>query len=346
MHDGHHGEVTLPFPEPPPPGTTIEVAPGVLWARMPLPFRLNHVNVWLLDDGEGWTAVDCGIDTPETRAAWDRLAASGPLAGRRLTKLVATHGHPDHIGLAGWVAERFAAPYHATRASWLWGRVTHATAGDPTSPFVLAFLASHGAEERHRAAFAVDRGPHARLVGPQPRGFVRITEAEPVAMGGTRWQPILAEGHADEHASYWSAEAGVLIAGDQVLQRISPVVGVFASEPLADPLTDYLASLPRFSALAAGALVLPSHGLPFHGLRARVAQLAAHHDERLDKVEAALDAPRTATECARVLFDAKVLEGQWLLAMAESLAHLHRLVSEGRARKLASADGLIRFERV
>mgnify|MGYP001476250445 CR=1 FL=1 len=336
--------ITLPHREPPGPGAAIAVAPGILWARMPLPLRLNHVNVWLIEEGDGWIAVDCGLDTPETRAAWDKLAA-GPLGGRPVRRLVATHGHVDHIGLAGYVTGRFAATYHATRAAWLWGRVGHLNAGQPTSAAALAFLKSHGVAAAHVAAYAKDRGVTSRLFGPQPTALHRIEDGDTIAMGGHAWRTIVANGHADDHASFVSEPAGVLIAGDQVLQKISPVVGVFATEPLADPLSAYLASLPRFTALDPDQLVLPSHGLPFRGLRPRVAELARHHEMRLDKARAGLDRPRSAVEASSALFDASLVESQWLLTLAETLAHLHRLVTLGEVRREVDANGRISFAR-
>ncbi len=345
MSDGIDAdEIRLPFPEPPEPGRTIEIAPGLLWARMPLPFRLNHVNVWLLAEEDGWTAVDCGAATEETRAAWDQLI-SGPLRGKPIRKLVATHGHVDHVGLSGWLTARFEAPLYATLAAWLWARVMSENSGKPTPATTLRHLDIHGTEPKHIAAFAKDRGMPPMLFGPQPGALVRLRGGGRVRMGGRVWRVDIAEGHADEHASYYCSQDSILIAGDQILQRISPVIGVFASEPLADPLNDYLSSLPIYGALPAETLVLPSHGLPFYGLHARLDQLRRHHVQRLENTLAALEHPRTATECAKVLFERAVGEGQWFLALAETLAHLHRLEGEGRVGRNVAANGLIRFAR-
>lgn len=340
----HDSPLLFPLPEPPAPGETIEVAPGILWARMPLPLRLNHVNIWLLEERDGWTAVDCGLDTPDTRAAWDKLAA-GPLKDRPLRRLVATHGHVDHIGLAGHVTGRFGAAFHATRAAWLWGRVSYLNSGQPTSPAALAFLESHAIAPAHIAAFAKDRGAYARLFGPQPTALHRIGDGDRIELGGSAWRTIVANGHGDEHASFVAETAGVLIAGDQILQRISPVVGVFSTEPLADPLSEYLASLPRFTALDPDLLVLPSHGLPFRGLHTRVAELAHHHDERLARTLGALDRPKAAAAAAPALFDQRLVDSQWLLTLAETLAHLHRLVTLGEVRREIDAAGRILFAR-
>lgn len=338
-------EITLPHPTPPRPGDVIEVAPGLLWARMPLPVRLDHVNVWLLAEADGWTAIDCGLDSPETRTAWDKLA-SGPLRGRPVRRLVATHGHVDHVGLAGWITGRFGAPFHATLAAWLWARVTFAGRNEPTSAHALEFLRAHGCDPRHVDAYAKSRGPLLKLFGEPPRALIRMRDGDELEMGGRHWRVVTADGHADEHASFLSTDSKIVIAGDQVLQRISPVVGVFAGEPLADPLTSYLASLERFRGLPETALVLPSHGLPFWGLDARLRQLEEHHRKRLEHAHDALDQPRTAAECSHVLFARAIEGGQWYLALAETLAHLHRLETLGTIRRAVDRSGVIRFERI
>jgi glyoxylase-like metal-dependent hydrolase (beta-lactamase superfamily II) len=336
--------IVLPFPEAPAPGDAIEILPGILWARMPLPLRLNHVNVWLLEETDGWTVVDCGLDTPETRSAWEQLFA-GPLNGKPVHRLVATHGHVDHVGLAGWIAARFGAEFNATRAAWLWSRVTFAARSEPTSAEALQHLRRHGCDVRHIDGYARNRGPLLQMFGEPPKAHIRLADGETLSLGGRNWRVITADGHADEHASFYSAEGPVLIAGDQILQRISPVVGVFSGEPLADPLSDYLASFARFRELSEKTLVLPSHGLPFYGLGLRLGELERHHELRLSAARDALDRPRTATECSLALFSRAVADGQWYLALAETLAHLHWLETKGEVERHTDGKGLIRFAR-
>jgi glyoxylase-like metal-dependent hydrolase (beta-lactamase superfamily II) len=338
-------DIVLPFPEPPAPGAAIEVADGVLWARMSLPVRLNHVNVWLIEEPDGWSVVDCGLDSSETREAWDKLAA-GALRGRPVRRLIATHGHVDHIGLAGWFAKRFDVPFHATRSAWLWARITADARDKPTSAESIHFLNSHGCDPAHIDAYTKRRGPLQKLFGEPPLSFHRLKDGDEFKTGSRTWAVMTADGHADEHASFHCADYGTLIAGDQVLQRISPVVGVFAGEPFCDPLTDYLDSLERFGKLDGKALVLPSHGLPFTGLHPRVAQLQRHHQQRLDKAIQTLDRPMTGTEVSQVLFARAVEGGEWYLALAETLAHLHRLETEGLVTRAMDEKGVIRFARV
>jgi glyoxylase-like metal-dependent hydrolase (beta-lactamase superfamily II) len=311
---------------------------------MPLPFRLDHVNVWLLREGDGWSAVDCGVDNAATRSAWEALL-EGPLEGLPVRRLVATHGHVDHVGGSGWLIGRMGASFTATLAAWLWARVGHAQVGKPAPPESLRHLEAHGADPEHVAAFAKDRGPVTRLFGEQPVALERLHSGDRLEMGGRAWQVHTADGHADEHATFYCGDDAILIAGDQILQRISPVVGVFASEPEADPLSAYLASLDHYVRLPDRALVLPSHGLPFYGLRTRIAQLRQHHASRLELTLAALDQPRTATECAERLFERAMREGQWFLALAETLSHLHYLMGRGEVAREKDSSGLIRFFR-
>jgi glyoxylase-like metal-dependent hydrolase (beta-lactamase superfamily II) len=338
------GGLRLPFPHPPNPGEVIEIAPDLLWARMPLPMRLNHVNVWLLRDKGRWTAVDCGADTVDTRNAWDALLG-GPLGGEPLERLVATHGHPDHIGCSGWIASRAGIPFFATLASWLWARIGHANVGAPARPESLRHLESHGADPSNVAAFAENHRAALRLFGEQPAALVRLRDGDQPRFGGSAWTVHTADGHADEHATFHSIDRGVLIAGDQILQRISPMIGVFALEPRADPLTDYLRSLDHYAGLPDETLVLPSHGLPFYGIGTRVRQLKEHHAHRLAITLDALDSPRTATQCAHRIFERAMAEGQWFLALAETLAHLHHLVTQGVVVRQVDESGLVRFSR-
>lgn len=346
MRDSHEPaeDVRLPFPDPPAPGEAVAIAPGLMWARMPLPFRLDHVNVWLLREREGWTAVDCGVDNAATRSAWEALLA-GPLEGLPVRRLVATHGHVDHVGCSGWLIGQAGAGFAATLSAWLWARLGYAQLGKPAPRESLRHLEVHGADPEHISAFGRDRGPGMRLFGEQPAALERLHSGDLISMGGRSWRVHTADGHADEHATFHCLDEDLLIAGDQILQRISPVVGVFATEPRADPLSAYLASLEHYARLPDQVLVLPSHGLPFYGLHARIAQLRQHHAARLEMTLAALDQPRTASECAHRLFERAMQEGQWFLALAETLAHLHYLLARGEVSCEQDGGGLIRFLR-
>lgn len=324
---------------------TIEVAPGILWARVPLPFRLNHVNCWLIREADGWTLVDTGTANPEARAVWEALF-KGVLSGAPIVRLVATHGHTDHVGLSGWLFEKSGGvPFHITLVEWLSATLRIDEARSPLRPENIKFLNAHGCDASTIEGFADERRrTHAQMV-PLPPAIERLKDGTRLTFGGRQWETMVCGGHAAEHASFWCADENLLIAGDQVLSKISPMIGVFPTEPEADPLTEYLASLDRFRALPADALVLPSHGLPFTGLHTRVEELAHHHELRLAELERLMEMPATAMDLARGLFPKPVAEGQARHAFSETLAHANHLMFEGRAVRTLDGQGRYLFAR-
>ncbi|MFD0669446.1 MBL fold metallo-hydrolase [Ramlibacter sp. MAHUQ-53] len=343
---------TLDYPfadRQPEPATTIEVAPGVRWIRMGLPFALDHINLWLLrdtlDGREGWTVVDTGIHHADTRAQWEQLFA-GEMQGLPVLRVVVTHMHPDHVGFAHALCERWqcelwisALDYYAacTGTAGLAGFGGEATA---------RFFASHGLADAEVLALVRSReGHYASLVPALPPRFRRLSDGATLRIGGRDWLCISGQGHSPDHMALYCGELGVLVSGDMVLPRISTNISVYDIEPEADPLTAFLASLQKFLALPAATLVLPSHGRPFTGLHARVGQLLAHHEERLAEVLAACRArPHTAVDMLPVLFRRTLDAQQTLFALGESLAHLHALRGQGRLRRRRGEDGAWRFE--
>ncbi len=338
-----HRPISYLFPNHPRGAETWEVAPGILWARVPLPFRLNHVNVWLIREADGWTVIDTGTSNPEAKAVWDHLF-TGVLSAAPIVRQIATHGHTDHIGLAGWLFERSGgAPYHITLTEWLSASVRIDESRSQIAPQNLAFMAAHGVDAATVDSFRDERRRTNAQMLPMPPAIARLRDGEMIRFGGRDWEVMVCGGHAAEHASFWCAADNILIAGDQILSKISPMIGVMPSEPTANPLADYLASLDRFRALPADALVLPSHGLPFTGLRTRVEELAHHHELRLDQLLGLMAKPGTAMDMARGLFAKAVAEGQGRHAFAETLAHAHHLLGTGRARRVVDSTGRFIF---
>jgi glyoxylase-like metal-dependent hydrolase (beta-lactamase superfamily II) len=336
--------ITYVFPKPQDDGHIREVVPGLHWLRLPLPFALNHVNCWLLEDvGGGWSVVDTGANKAETVEIWTRVLPTTLGAG--VNRLVGTHGHPDHIGLAGWIVEQTGAEYVSTLAEWLSPQVWRAEGLEPMRAEIEAFYRNHGCPEATLDSMRAARADGTFRNYPMPPQFTRIRDGQTIAFGGRSWTVLVNGGHADEHASFYCAEDKILIAGDQILSRISPVVGVFSSQPLSDPLTDYLTSLDRLRTLPADTLVLPSHGLPFHGLHTRVDELKAHHAKRLVQLGDLFTTPKTGFDLAKGLFERAMGEGQTVLALAETLAHAHRLMSEGRATRRVLPGGRVVYER-
>ena len=333
----------------PPTGTTLEVAPGVRWLRMPLPFALDHINLWLLRDRdeagrEGWAIVDCGIANDTTRAAWEQIFEN-ELQGLPVLRVIVTHMHPDHIGLAHWLTERWGVRLWISATDFNAARLASQSTTGFGGESAAAFMASHGLTDPD----AVDKvrrrsNYYASMVPQVPARFRRLMGGDTLRIGEHDWNCHAGYGHAPEHISLHCAALGVLISGDMVLPRISTNVSVIDLEPEGNPLPLYLASIGRMLALPAETLVLPSHGKPFRGLHTRVGQLVAHHDERFaDLMAACAQAPQTAASLLPVLFRRPLDLHQTTFAMGESIAHLHALWQRGELKRELGNDGVLRF---
>ena len=331
----------------PAPGRTVELAPGLRWLRMPLPFALDHINLWLLGDardGEtGWSAVDCGVASDATRANWEQVFATG-MDGQRLLRVIATHCHPDHVGLSDWLCRRFDAPLWMTAAEYAFARMMSGALPGVDGSAAVPHFQRHGLSDPALLARLGERRDYfPSLVPAVPASYARLHDGQPVAVGAHVWRVITGFGHSPEHASLYCAALGTLIAGDMVLPRISTNVSVFAVEPEGNPLQRYLDSLERFADLPADTLVLPSHGRPFRGLHTRIAQLHAHHAARLAEVTAACAAPHSAMDIVPLMFRRPLDSHQLGFALGEALAHLHKLWRDGIVRRIEGRDGMYRF---
>lgn len=341
--------IRYPLETPPGPGEAVEVADGVLWLRIPLPMVLDHVNVYALREeagaGGGWAIVDTGLDTGRTRAGW-QAALDGPLRGAPVTRVLVTHHHPDHVGLAGWFQDR-GAELLMSRTAWLFARMltldeqAQATAEQVTF-WQRAGMAAEILEKRRRER----PFNFADIVAPMPLGFTRLCDGQTLRLGGRDWIVRFGQGHAPDHATLWSLSDNLVLAGDQILPSISPNLGVYATEPEADPVGDWLSAC---AALAPHAredhLVLPGHKLPFTGLPDRMRQLSEHHHGALDRLRAHLDRPRRATDCFAPLFKRKVDDGTYGHALVEAVAHLNHLHRRGEVSRRLAGDGAWLWQR-
>lgn len=315
----------------PAPGELIAVADGVGWARLPVPGSLGHINVWALEDGNGVVIIDAGLNTSRVRGEWETLLV-GPLSARPVTGLIVTHFHPDHLGLAGWLCERFGVRLMMTRTEWLFGRMLTADVRDRPPLEALAWWRAAGWSEEKIAAEA-DKGwgRFASVVSPIPVSFRRLAEEDRLRIGGREWRILVGTGHSPEHACLIDDAGALMIAGDQVLPKITSNVSLNLTEPLADPLGDWLASIAKLKALPDDLFVLPSHGEPFRGLHARLDAIDHGHRDRLDALHRHLVEPRRAVDCFSVLFGRRIDDDVIGLATGEAMAHLRRLEVERRA---------------
>jgi len=335
--------LAFPHAEAPAPGTTRAIAPGVHWLRMRLPFALDHINLWMLEDGEGWTLVDTGLADAPTRALWDQVFAA-TLGARTVRRILVTHFHPDHAGNAGWLCERFAAPLWITQGEYLTAHAVRTGGAGFVAEATLALFRTHGLDEARLGQLGMRGNQYRRLVGELPTSFRRIIDGESITVGGRAWRVITGYGHAPEHASLYCEALGLVISGDMLLPTISTHVGVWPTDPEGDPLGYFLSSIRRYRELPADVLVLPSHGLPFRGAHARVAQLEAHHEVRLaELLQACGDAPRSAADVLALIFRRPLDTQQMFFAMGEAIAHLHTLERAGRLRRTSGPDGVTRF---
>jgi glyoxylase-like metal-dependent hydrolase (beta-lactamase superfamily II) len=343
-------QLQYPFADAMPgPGESMELAPGVRWIRMPLPFALDHINLWLLRDNiegvDGWTIVDCGISRDEVKGLWENIFAT-QLEDLPVLRVIVTHMHPDHVGLASWLCEKWNVPLYMSMTDYLTAKLwsSRQGAGATGGESAAKYLGLHGMTDpdslrqiRERASY------YPNLVPAVPESYARILHGSTLSVNGHAWQAIVGYGHAPEHIALFCPSKNILISGDMVLPRISTNISVFDYEPMGNPLPLYLDSLNNYQHLPTNVLVLPSHGKPFHGLHQRVQQQQSHHADRLAEVLEACATPQSTTDILPVLFKRKLDLHQTTFAMGEAIAHLHALYFEGKLSREVCADGIIRF---
>ncbi len=338
--------LTFPWDMPPEEGEATEIGEGALWMRLPLPMALDHVNVYAFWDEDGWTIVDTGFDTRRSRKIWEKLLA-GPLGGQPVARVIVTHHHPDHVGLAGWFQRDHGATLITTRTAWLFARMLLLDEQMIPVDETLAYWRSAGMHaeifedrKRQRPFNYVD------IVADMPLGFRRVKEGDVIRFGGRDWDVRIGNGHAPEHATFWSRDCRLVLGGDQLLATISPNLGVYATEPEADPVGDWLESCERLAPFAEDShLVLPGHKLPYRGLPTRMRQLIDNHHSALARVLDFLETPHTAVDCFPALYRRKIGAGEYGLALVEAMGHLNHLFQTGALTRTRRADGAWLWQR-
>jgi len=333
-------------------GRCIEVAPGIKWIRMALPFALNHINLWLMRDAletdngrvEGWSAVDCCISRPESKAQWEAIFAN-ELEGMTILRVIATHMHPDHIGLAHWLCERWKVDLWISATDYQVARMACMGDNGFGGERSAAYFAQHGLNDPESVASIRARTNYfPSLVPSMPESYHRMMDGTVLHIGGRSWRCISGYGHAPEHIALYCDELQVLIGGDMMLPRISTNVSVYEQEPEANALKLFLDSIDKFRTLPEDTLTLPAHGKPFTGLHTRITQLHDHHRERINEVmQACASKACSARDIVPIMFKRELDLHQMTFAMGESVAHLHLLWFEGKLKRRLGEDGVYRF---
>jgi len=333
-----------PWEQHPGPEEVVEIRPGILWVRLKLPFRLNHINIYLIADSDGWAMVDSGFGNEETIETWTRLF-DGPLKGVHISRLIVTHSHPDHIGLAGWIVERFHCPLEMSQVEYLQSIYYQNRGTEERRNAQRRFFLRHGMDEGLTDKLLGRGQDYLKRVSVLPPAYRRISDGDELVIGTRRFKVITGGGHALDQVMLYCAAEKLFFSADQVLSKISPNVSVWAVEPGQNSLGEYLASLASLTTtLPYDALVLPGHGVPFFGLKTRIKQLADHHEERCGLIaEACRQKPQTSAELVPVVFHKHALDPHQMgFAAGELVAHVNYMLVEGRLTAEES-DGVLRF---
>jgi glyoxylase-like metal-dependent hydrolase (beta-lactamase superfamily II) len=340
-------EIVFPHGAPPAAGGTIEIVPGILWTQLKLPFRLNHVNIYFIDDGAGWALVDTGLGDSATLQAWQSLL-DGLLRDRPLTRIIATHFHPDHVGAAGFLLRRFDVPLYMAATEYLQSLNIHLDPGALEAEHYRHFYLDHGLDAETTRRVVTSGHAYLKLTSGLPPTYHRVVAGDVLHIGGRAFDVLTGGGHSPEQIMLHCRGEPLFLAADQVLAKISPNVSVSAVDPEGDPLGYYLRSLNALKAGIAGdVLVLPGHNLPFYGLHARIDELIAHHRHRCDLILAACrTAPRSAAELIPFVFSLNLDPHQTGFAFSEILAHVNYMLRRSELRPAVSDDGTGRVEAV
>ncbi|MEP6389522.1 MAG: MBL fold metallo-hydrolase [Halioglobus sp.] len=332
--------------EAPKPGEPIAVAEGVYWLRFPMPMSLDHINLWLLEDDDGWTIVDTCLNISQARSIWESLF-SGFMANKPVKRVICTHMHPDHVGLAGWLTQQFDCDLWMSREEFLMCRAMASDTDREAPAAGINFYRAAGYTEEQIERYRRKFGNFGRSISRLPDSYRRLVDRETFSVNGRYWQVIVGSGHSPEHACLYCPGLKILIAGDQVLPRITPNVSVFPTEPEGDPLKEWLRSNARIrEILPDDVLVLPAHEAPFYGLHVRLSQIIESHKRDLSELFSFLDEPKRAVDCFPPLFKRDIDAGTVGMATGEALAHLNCLLGRRRISRYRDEQGVDWYQQI
>ncbi len=328
------------------PGQPEQIAEGVYWARFPMPMSLDHINIWLLEDEDGWTVVDTCLGISSAKAIWEQLF-SGFMQGKPVVRVICTHLHPDHVGLAGWLTERFDCELWMSREEFLMCRAMAGDTGRPAPDVALRFYRAAGYNEEQLERYKKKFGNFGRAISALPDSFRRLVDRETITIGDRYWQIIVGSGHSPEHVCLYCPALKLLISGDQVLPRITPNVSVHPTEPKGDTLKEWLRSSARIrEILPDDVLVLPAHEAPFFGLHVRLSQLIETHNSDLNTLFDYLSEPKRAVDCFPALFRREIDASNLGLAIGETMAHLNCLLGRRRITRTRDEAGVDWYQQI
>lgn len=332
----------MEYPDFPLPqdGSTTEIMPGVLWLRMALPFDLDHINLYLLEDNDGWFVVDTGLGTDSTKVAWEAIftGLDKPLKG-----VIVTHMHPDHIGLAGWITEKFQVPLYMTNSEYYTSRALLNTPQESSRWNDREYFTQAGLDKDTVEKIVSSSKGFASVVSPIPLAYQRLRDGDVFAINGKRWEIMVGRGHSPEHACLFCHELHVLLSGDHILPKISPNIGVYSTEPEGNALKDYLSTLQPFLSLPETTLVLPAHNIPFTGIQDRLNGLRYHHKRHLNALLHACQTPQSVVDCLPVMFKRKLSGRNTVFAVAECLSHLNYLMFDKQISRTINDQGVYQY---
>lgn len=330
--------ITLPAPAS---GEMSKVDEGIYWLRMPLPFELDHINLYLLESGDGYYIIDTGIQSNLAKNVWQKIIAEldKPIAG-----LIVTHMHPDHVGLAGWLCKTYQLPLYMSALEYFTCIATFSSSPEADTSVEVDYYVQAGMEKSKAEAIVKDRDRFNKTISPLPLAFKRLQHGDSLTIGNDEWQVLTYAGHSPEHVCLFNLKRNILIGGDQVLPYISPNIGVYSRIPDANPLKDYLESLVCLAELPEDTLVLPSHNVPYSGLRTRCAELQHHHQQQLEKLLSHCQTSQTVVNCLPALYERKLSSGNLFFALAECHAHLNYLMYNQQTSRTSGDDGVFRFK--
>jgi len=329
----------------PEPGQPFEVVDGVYWLRMPLPIALDHINLWILRDGDGWTIVDTGYDAEVCKDVWEQVF-DGFMTPASVNKIIITHFHPDHIGLAAWLAHKCDCPILISEGEYKhYANIISrdkAEFGIQAKAFVTEMGYPQSMAEKFVGFMVSDDKPAESRVQREHCQFIK--EGDLIDIDQQQWRVISGNGHSPEHACLFNAELNTMLSGDQSIARISSNVSVYPSNRDKDPLGDWLDSCQKLiDELPEDTLMLPAHQEPFRGNPARMQQLIDDHHAQLNRLRLAVDAPISPVEARAILFDRELNTIETLLATGETLAHLNYLMHRNEVFMQIGDDGVARY---